>query len=60
MVCTDVSERGEAGDVVTGPGGEHEADRWDEAWGEAASAQDDVNERPSTSNLSTTTTTTRN
>ena len=42
---TDVSECGEAGDVVTCPGGEHEADWWDESRCEAASTKDDVDER---------------
>lgn len=42
---TDVSKRGEPGDVVTRPGGEHETDRRYEARCEAAAAEDDMDER---------------
>ena len=41
----DVSIRGETGDVVADPGGEHKTDRRHEARCEAAAAEDDVDER---------------
>lgn len=44
VMGADVSVRRETGDVVTRPGGKHEADRRDEARSKSASAQDHVDE----------------
>ena len=43
----EISEAGQSGDVVLGPGGEYEGAGWHEVGGEPAAAEDDVDQSSS-------------